>query len=237
MAWSPASIDREIPVCRGEFEHMSATCPITKSRPDQDGSITTCMTADTRDCGKWPAKQRDMGDLRELLVLFGHQVVNSSIPYGRGCAGSYTLAPRSDPHFGDQNFWRLETSLPSWARRYVSILQDWNQQLVNTKTKGRNRTLFHHEWTSCQSRYTKMISLPLLWNSFVGTGIHNRPVPLQVKSLYSWPTDCPHTHKHTRKDLWCELTVWYDVLWYLLRHDICWGLVLFWIPKFCSESG
>ena len=77
-----------------------------------------------------------------------------------------------------------------------SILSDEKPTAFSTRKPKKNQTLVDHHVNpkNLQVHMTDQVMLPPLWNSFVGTGIHNGPVPpaLCYKFYVYW--DGPHTH-------------------------------------------
>ena len=178
---------------------------------DQGSRITTCMTADLRGCGKWPAEQRDMGDLFKRMTNYN---LNSDIKSwirlhilrGSACAGSRrrTEAPCRTATSADVLSQNLETSI--FSCRNFSIFQDWNQQLASPKTKRGNRTLSHHDHHRVKAGTRRWSVFPcgtasLAQASTVG-------LPMQVKSVEPKSDRArAHTYWHV---MWCRM--WSDDL-------------------------
>ena len=106
----------------------------------------------------------------------------SCFPLGRGCSGSKPLwhlvgHPPQDTH--------LDKTDSTFCAKFMIMIvpcKILNNSFPRTKRKE-TTTLFHRHGHVLQVHEGDQSSLPPLWNSFVGTGIHNGPVPPAAKTV------------------------------------------------------
>ena len=93
-------------------------------------------------------------------------------------------------------------------------MQILNNSFPRTKRKV-TTTLFHHHGHVLQVHEGDQSSLTPLWNSFVGTGIHNGPVPPAAKNRTSF-TSFEKVHTHTQPTKTRAGYAW------ATQHDMTW---------------
>ena len=128
---------------------------------------------------------RKLASFKFHLFVLGSQ--SQVLEMTMGCVDRKTFIPntqkknmkKTHTHTHTHTWTRTECTFVPCHDWNCSILSDEKPTAFSTRKPKKNQTLVDHHVNpkNLQVHMTDQVMLPPLWNSFVGTGIHNGPVP------------------------------------------------------------